>query len=260
MPVRSGPTLPPSPPWRVALGAVLLEDQLARARRRRPCATRAASWSITFWRSGSGRPPPCAEQRLGPRRRSSGRDGRPGPASGRASARRAGPCPVSSAASKAGVQSARPSSVRSAVAARAGRQRRQRFDQGRADRRRLAAGHGVDQAGGQLGRACAGVIRSSSCLATVVVVAAQLDELPGGVDARATRLSFSSRGRGQQATRRSRRRSSSSAWLPQRPAKPDELPVRRGGQLGSKRAERPLRVARRARPAGPWASRGPGRR
>ncbi len=48
----------------VALGALLLEDHLAARRRLPPRSTWAVSRSITFWRSGSGRPPPCASSRL----------------------------------------------------------------------------------------------------------------------------------------------------------------------------------------------------
>ena len=60
MPVRSGPIFAPSPRVRVALGALLLEDHLAGRRRRRSRSVSGSSSSITFWRSGLGRPPPAA--------------------------------------------------------------------------------------------------------------------------------------------------------------------------------------------------------
>ena len=64
MPVRSGPICVALAGVDVALGAVLLEDLLARGRRRRSSSSSGSSSSITFCRSGSGRPPPRARSFL----------------------------------------------------------------------------------------------------------------------------------------------------------------------------------------------------
>ena len=192
MPVRSGPTLPPSPEWVWHLAHCFWKTSLPRAASP-PLRTIGASSSITFWRSGSGRPPPSREQRLGPpgdrrsgwaaracfwsrrelgeldlarldRRRAAPRSSRPGRArrAGRPAGRRASAAPRRRPGS-------RPTPGRLAPA-------------DRLDQRRSPASGGVR-----------GVTRASSSRAASGVRLAELDELPGGVDPGRRRASLVAR-------------------------------------------------------------------
>ena len=124
MPVRSGPTLPPSPECVWHLAQCLVKTTLPAIgvagllRQRQQLVD-------DLLPVGVGQAAAAREQRLGPRGDRAGRGGRPGPASGRASARRAAPCPSRAASSRARVPSGRPSSSRSAAARADGGQRRQ---------------------------------------------------------------------------------------------------------------------------------------
>ena len=63
MPVKSGPTWPPVVAVAVAFRALFLEDDLA-AGQSPPSLSKGVRRSSTFWRSGSGKPPPLASNRL----------------------------------------------------------------------------------------------------------------------------------------------------------------------------------------------------
>ena len=154
MPVRSGPTLPPSP--RVACGTWRTAAvKTPCPRRRRPLRGRPApSSSMTFWRSAVGQAAALGEQRPGPVGDRPCPGGRRGPASGRARGRRRGPCPPRSPSEERGgpVGAAEQGPDRRG---RGGGRHRPRVARTRAApdvAAELAAAERVDQAGGELGR------------------------------------------------------------------------------------------------------------
>ena len=136
----------------VALGALLLEDHLAGGGVAPLLEQRAVSWSMTFWRSGSGRPPPCRSSFLARRGDRLVRGGRPGPASGRAPARRAGPGSSRGRRPRPGSSRRGRAGPGSPATARAGASAGSRSTSAAPTPGALLGGDGVDQAGGQLGR------------------------------------------------------------------------------------------------------------
>ena len=121
MPVRSGPILPPSPECMWHLEQCFLKTPCPARRRRSSSSAAAAHRRPSAGRRWAGRR--RARGSPWPARRSAGRGGRPEPASDRATVRRAGTLPLSSASSRRRVQSGRPSSTRRR---RGPRRRRQR--------------------------------------------------------------------------------------------------------------------------------------
>ena len=228
MPVRSGPTLPPSPECVWHLAHSFLKTSLPRAASP-PFRTIGDSASITFWRSGSGRPPPW---RAGPwpARRSCCRGGRPGPASGRARGGTAPPSPSRSRSSSALVQSVFAEQRQDARPAGRRGHRPERVDQRRADLGRLAPGHGADQAAREVGRRPRRD-QGEEVARGLRVGLAEVDQLPGGVDAGGLGLRRVG-GRGEEVPRRSRRRTASSPLTPQREARPSIWPRASGESFG----------------------------
>ena len=243
-------------PWRWHLEHCSWKTTLPRAESP-PSLSSGASRSITFWRSGSGRPPPRSSSRLARAAIFGVGMGRQGLASGRAPARRvcAGSC--SRASTRAGLQSVRPSMI---LRAR-DRSRGRSFGSvsasacptpgallGATASSRPAASSGEPSAADQIPATAARRTRrparsSTSCRAASM--RARLGELLVPRPSPA-------------ATRRSRRPGRSRAWLPQRPASRTSCAARGGGQLDRQLLEG-LRRPCRAGPAGPWASRGPAR-
>ena len=153
MPVRSGPTLPPSPEWVWHLAHCCLKTSL-------PCAasppfrTTGGQRVDDLLAVGVGQAAALGEQRLGPVGDRPGPGGRPGPASGRARAGDSGPCPPRSPSSE-GAGPVGPAEQRQdRPACRDGRasSARSASTSGRPDLGRVAPADGVDQAGRQLGR------------------------------------------------------------------------------------------------------------
>ena len=261
IPVRSGPTLPPSPPWRVALGALLLEDELALGGVARRWRTTGRERVDDLLAVGVGQAAAPGEQGLGPRgdrRVGVGGEGlllverelvEP---DARPSRRRRG---------SAEVQSARPSRAADGLGAD-GRGQRRRAPSTSAGptsgaslrptastRPGASAGRGPgrDQrrAAPRPPRRRSGGTRSSCRAAST----------------RAASGFVSSRAVGQEAPRRSRRSAGSSAFEPQRLGQARRAgPGRRAESLGSRRDQGLLGRRRRASPACPWASPRPGRR
>ena len=150
-PERSGPTWPPSPPWRWHLAHCCWKTSLPAAGSP-PSSSWAVSRSITRWRSGSGRPPPCASSRLA--RAAIVAVGMGGQGlllverqlgePDRVLLERVDQAPGSSRRGRA--RPGAPATARWATASA------RRSTNASPDLGRLAGGDGVDQAGGQLGR------------------------------------------------------------------------------------------------------------
>ena len=179
MPVRSGPTFPPSPEWAWHLAHCWRKTSLPRAASP-PRRTIGASSSITFWRSGSGSPPPRESSRFASPAMDGIRMGRqrlllvegelvqPDLAPLDAFEQRRGP--VAPAEQRA--QGDRPD---------AGRQRPEAIHQDRAHARGLAPARRLDQRGGQR-RGRPGGDQGDQLAGRVRVLLAELDVLPGRVD------------------------------------------------------------------------------
>ena len=220
MPVRSGPTVPPSPPWRWHLAHCCCEDHLA-LDGVAASSDQGVSSSMTFWRSGSGRPPPW-EQRLGTA--AIGRVGMGGQGLLLVERELGEP----ELALLEGVEQGRVHSVRRQqgpdrrgpeAGVRAGRRR-----PGLADARGLAGGDGVDQAGGEVGRRARRDQISSNCPAVSSSSARNSIELPGrGDPARRRRSASSSADGGQERGGDLGVDAARSPWMPQRRGQAHEL-------------------------------------
>ena len=261
MPVRSGPTWPPSPPWRWHLAHCCRKTTLPAAASP-PCRTSGASASITFWRSGSGRPPPCVEQPLGPSRRSPGSGGRPAPASGRATSSESGTDSVLEGVDQGrgpvGAARARRGSPGPATRARAPAGARPGHAPTSGDSLRR---DGLDQAGGQLGRACRGVIRLEQLPRRSRRLADGARRAAGRRRAAAARRACSSLAVARSdAAISARMRSSASVAPGGSPAGTSCPRAAAGSSPWQSCSRRFLGLAIELARAGPWASRAPARR
>ena len=232
MPVRSGPTLPPSPECVWHLAHSFLKTSLPREASPPFRTTGDRAW-MTFSRSGSGRPPPLASRALA--RSAMDLSGCAARACDCESVSSdIGTLPASIAPTSEPVQSVLPSSARTHGLPRGRRHRPHRVDEGRPDLGRVALRDGGDQPARHLGRRLRRDQRDQVASGLRVALA-EVDELPRGVDAGGIALRGVGRG-GEEVLGELRRRSPSSPFTPQREASPSIWPRESVESFGSSAA------------------------